>query len=78
MPVTDDFRTNEVHTAPKGSEFVIQKDGPLFSIHMKNGGVRPDFILQKFTSHKLATAALERYFRNNPKPEPRPKGKTEE
>lgn len=71
MHGTDDFRTSQVHESPKGSEFVIQKDGSLFNIHMKNGGVRPDFINQKFTSYKLAKAALDRYFRNNPKPIPR-------
>jgi hypothetical protein len=79
MPVTDDFRVTEIHVSPKGSEFVIKKNGPLFEIHMKNGGVRPDFTLTKYTSYKGAMAAMDRYFKNNPKPEPRPKAnKTEE
>lgn len=67
----DDPRTNKVYTAPRGSEFLIKKDGPLFYIQMNNGGVRPEFTQNRFTSHKQAVAELEKYFRNNPKPEPR-------
>lgn len=73
-----DPRTQVVYTSPKGSEFLIKKDGPLFVIHMNNGGIRPEFTHNKFTSHKQAVAAIEKYFRNNPKPEPRTKAPEKE
>lgn len=68
---TNDPRLEKVYTAPKGAKFRIINRGPLFHIHMENGGVRPEITLEAFTSHKRAEQALERYFANNPKPVPR-------
>jgi len=78
MRETDDFRFSTIHTSPKGSEFIVTRAGRLFAIHMKNGGVRPDFTQTKYTSYSKAKQALDQYFKDNPKPVERVKSKKAE
>lgn len=68
---TDDERTLKVHTAPRGGRFKIVADGMLYRIKSEHGGVLPEFAKTKFTSMKRAEQALQRYFDQNPKSEPK-------
>lgn len=66
-----DPRLEVIYEAPKGSKFQIYTNGPLFCIRMCNGGVPPKVVNERFTSFKAAKNALDKFFRNNPKPVPR-------
>lgn len=77
MHAIDDFRLKQTFVSPKGSEFTIKTEGHLFVVHMANGGVRPEFTQQKFTSHKKAIQAIENYFASKPAPREKIKDKTE-